>query len=207
LQCVVLPEHRSASVDAKHDLMATFTATPYRPTGLATTDRALDSLVGPARVVHVRHRDSLTEYSYLCATEPVERELLSATADVLRDVSAMLSGEPRRPDVVRLNERLADSVAHLRHMQPDALNYNDAVHLSFHARTVAVATMNAANDALIATRQADPDTIASQRLRWRVASRSAAPCPTSGASWPGTPACGRCGSSTAPGGDRAGRRG
>ncbi|HEY3631231.1 MAG TPA: FUSC family protein [Jatrophihabitantaceae bacterium] len=166
LQCVVLPEHRTASIDAKHDLMATFTATPYRPTGLATTDRALDSLVGLLEWCTSVIGDSLTEYSYLCATEPVERELLSATADVLRDISAMLSGEGRRPDVQRLNDRLAESVAHLRHLPIDHPNYNDAVHLSFHARTVAVATMNAANDALITARQADPDTIASQRLQW-----------------------------------------
>jgi hypothetical protein len=39
----VRPEHRDATIDAKHELLAAFTATPYRPTGLATTDRALDA--------------------------------------------------------------------------------------------------------------------------------------------------------------------
>jgi hypothetical protein len=78
----------------------------------------------------------------------------------------MLSGEPRRPDLDRLNARLAESVMHLRELQPDDSSYSDAVHLSFHARTVAVATQNAANDALITARLADPDTIAAQRLRW-----------------------------------------
>jgi uncharacterized membrane protein YccC len=162
----VRPEHRAATIDAKHELMAAFTATPYRPTGLATTDRALESLVGLLEWCTSVVNDSLSEYTNLCATEPVERELLGSTADVLRDTAAMLSGEHRRPDLDRLNRTLAESIQHLRDMQPDRPEYNDAVHLSFHARTVAVTTQAAAADALIATRMADPDTIAAQRMQW-----------------------------------------
>ena len=162
----VRPEHRTASVAAKHDLLATFTSTPYRPTGLATTDRALDSLVGLLEWCSSVINDSLTEYMHLCAAESVERDLLAATADVLRDVAAMLTGAPRRPDLERLNARLAESVTHLRELRPSDANYSDAVHLSFHARTIAVTTQNAANDALITTRMADPDTITAQRLLW-----------------------------------------
>jgi uncharacterized membrane protein YccC len=162
----VRPEYRAASVEARHELMATFTATPYRPTGLATTDRALESLVGLLEWCSSVINDSLNEYIHLCATEPAERDLLSATADVLRDVAAMLSGEPRRPDLERLNAQLAESVTHLRELRPSDANYSDAVHLSFHARTVAVTTQNVANDALITARMADPDTITAERLRW-----------------------------------------
>jgi uncharacterized membrane protein YccC len=160
------PEHRAASIEAKHDLMATFTATPYRPTGLATTDRALDSLVGLLEWCTSVINDSLSEYLDLCFTESVDRDLLSATSEVLRDVAAMLSGEPRRPDLQRLNDRLAESVTHLRELQPSDANYSDAVHLSFHARTIAVTTENVANDALITARMADSDTITAQRLLW-----------------------------------------
>jgi uncharacterized membrane protein YccC len=166
LSCDIMPEQRVATMDAKHELMAAFTATPYRPTGLATTDRALESLVGLLEWCASVVNDSLTEYTNLCATEPVERELLAATADVLRDTAAMLSGEHRRPDLDRLNRTLADSVQHLRDMQPDRPEYSDAVHLSFHARTVAVTAQAAASDALITTRMADPDTIAEQQMRW-----------------------------------------
>jgi uncharacterized membrane protein YccC len=162
----VEPEHRAATIDAKHELMAAFTATPYRPTGLATTDRALESLVGLLEWCASVVNDSLSEYTDLCATERVERALLGSTADVLRDTAAMLSGEARRPDLERLNQRLAESIQHLRDMQPDRPEYSDAVHLSFHARTVAVTTQAAALDALITTRMADPDTIAEQRLHW-----------------------------------------
>jgi uncharacterized membrane protein YccC len=160
------PEHRAASIEAKHDLMATFTATPYRPTGLATTDRALDSLVGLLEWCTSVINDSLSEYLDLCSSESVDRDLLSATSGVLRDVAAMLSGEPRRPDLQRLNDRLAESVTHLRELQPSDANYSDAVHLSFHARTIAVTTENVANDALITARMADSDTITAQRLLW-----------------------------------------
>jgi uncharacterized membrane protein YccC len=160
------PEHRAASIQAKHDLMATFTATPYRPTGLATTDRALDSLVGLLEWCTSVINDSLSEYLDLCSSESVDRDLLSATSGVLRDVAAMLSGEPRRPDLQQLNDRLAESVTHLRELQPSDANYSDAVHLSFHARTIAVTTENVANDALITARMADSDTITAQRLLW-----------------------------------------
>jgi uncharacterized membrane protein YccC len=160
------PEHRAASIEAKHDLMATYTATPYRPTGLATTDRALDSLVGLLEWCTSVINDSLSEYLDLCSSESVDRDLLSATSGVLRDVAAMLSGEPRRPDLQRLNDRLAESVTHLRELQPSDANYSDAVHLSFHARTIAVTTENVANDALITARMADSDTITAQRLLW-----------------------------------------
>ena len=162
----VRPEHRDATIDAKHQLLAAFTATPYRPTGLATTDRALESLVGLLEWCASVVNDSLSEYTDLCVTEEVERELLASTADVLRDTAAMLSGEHRRPDLDRLNSTLAESIQHLRDMQPDRPEYSDAVHLSFHARTVAVATQAAASDALITTRMADPDTIAEQQMRW-----------------------------------------
>ncbi|HEY7049217.1 MAG TPA: FUSC family protein [Jatrophihabitantaceae bacterium] len=164
----VRPELRKEAVDAKRALMSTFTATPYRPTGLATTDRALESLVGLLEWCGSVINDSLSEYMDLCTTlrAPVERELLVTTADVLRDVGAMLRGEHGRPDVDRLNARLIESVTHLHELNPSDVDYSEAVHLSFHARTVAVTTVQTANDALIATRMADSDTIAAQRLRW-----------------------------------------
>src|SRR5262249_8606585 len=110
----VRPEHRAATIDAKHELMAAFTATPYRPTGLATTDLALESLVGLLEWCAAVVNDSLSEYSNLCAADKLERELLGASADVLRDTAAMLLGEHRRPDLDRLNRALAESIQHLR---------------------------------------------------------------------------------------------
>jgi len=141
--------------------------------------------------------DSLTS-TPACA--PPSRSSANCSAP-RRRVARRLGDAVRRTTPARrgaAQRSAGDSVAHLRHMQPDALNYNDAVHLSFHARTVAVATMNAANDALIATARPTRTRSPASGCAGRVASRSAAACPTSGASWPATRACVRCGSSTAP---------
>ena len=39
------PADREATLAAKHTLMDTFAATPYRPTGLATADQAMANVV------------------------------------------------------------------------------------------------------------------------------------------------------------------
>ena len=43
------PEQHAACVAAKHGLITTFAATPYRPTGLATADQALEPSVSTER--------------------------------------------------------------------------------------------------------------------------------------------------------------
>jgi len=155
-----------ASVQAKRELLSAFTATPYRPTGLATTDQALDNLVGLLEWCTAVVNESLGEYRDLSAIPPVERDLLAATAGTLRSLAAVLAGEKATPDLECLRRRLADSVAHLRGLGVVEDRYRDAVHLSFHARTLALATHQAAEDALIAMRRADPDIIVGRRRRW-----------------------------------------
>jgi hypothetical protein len=69
--------YRAKSIEAKLGLLAAFTATPYRPTGLATADQALDSLVG------------LLEW---CT---------SVIGDSLHEISRPESDRRRRPAVAR----------------------------------------------------------------------------------------------------------
>jgi uncharacterized membrane protein YccC len=160
------PEHGEASIRAKHELLSEFTETPYRPTGLTTTDQALDNLVGLLEWCTAVVCESLGEYRDLSAVPQVERDLLTATAGTLRDLSAVLSGATATPDLRCLRDRLAGSVAHLRGLGVVGDRYRDAVHLSFHARTLALATHQAAEDALIAMRRAGPDVIVGRRRRW-----------------------------------------
>src|SRR5262249_26783629 len=91
------PKHRQPAVDCKHNLLSTFTATPYRPTGLAAADQALDSLVGLLEWCTSVICDSLREYEDLTQIDDVERRLLTDTATVLRDVSLVLEGRPTKP--------------------------------------------------------------------------------------------------------------
>lgn len=158
---------RAASMAAKHELLSAFTATPYRPTGLATTDQALDSVVALLEWCASVISDSLVEYRDLCTAPEVERELLAATAANLRDVAAVLAGDAAvAPDLPRLERGLTESVRFLQQMSADDAGFGDAVHLSFHARTAAVATLRAADDAMIATRRAAVSTIDARRMHW-----------------------------------------
>jgi uncharacterized membrane protein YccC len=159
------PEHRENSMTAKHELLDAFTTTPYRPTGLATADQALDSLVGLLEWTTSVVCDNLREHPDLDKAPEAERELLAATAAALHDVGDLLDGKPVEPDLARLERGLTQSVGRLRQITDDE-DYASAVHLSFHARTAGVAARTAVTDALISARRADPDVIADPRRRW-----------------------------------------
>jgi uncharacterized membrane protein YccC len=167
-------DQREATVAAKHSMLEAFTATPWRPTGLATPDQALSSLVGLLEWCTAVVCDSLREYTDLRSATAVERNLLAITADVLRDIAALLRGEVAEPDLALLEGRLTDSIAHLSELHGGQDDYGEAVHLSFHARTVAMAVQTAAADALVTSRKADPRVVAQQRRRWVGASADAA---------------------------------
>jgi uncharacterized membrane protein YccC len=158
--------YRDASLSAKHRLMSTFTSTPYRPTGLGTTDQALDSLVGLLEWCTSVVCDSLREYEDLDRIDDVERQLIADTTASLLDVAALLDGESTAPQLDCLERSLAASVEHLRQRRSDSDGFGDAVHLSFHARTLAVAVHTAVADALIAADRADSAIVIGGRRRW-----------------------------------------
>ncbi|MEV6605346.1 FUSC family protein [Kutzneria sp. NPDC051319] len=160
------PKFRQRSLECKHNLLSTFTSTPYRPTGLAAADQALDSLVGLLEWCTSVICDSLREYDDLTHIDEVERRLLADTASVLLDVAALLTDEPTKPQLDCLEHSLAASVEHLRRLRSDSAEFGAAVHLSFHARTAAVAAHTALADALIAAHRADPAIVSNGRRRW-----------------------------------------
>jgi uncharacterized membrane protein YccC len=160
------PDLRQASLARKAELRTAFTATPYRPTGLATPDQALanvvellewcSSLVSEAA-------GAVSEYSDVPAEDVA---LLEASSVLLRQVAALLAGEEARPDIDGLEQVLANATARV-HGQVVVTDDDAAVaHLTFHARNLAVAARATATDCLIATRRADDATIAAARRRW-----------------------------------------
>lgn len=162
----VSDDRHKAAIAAKQHLLATFTSTPFRPTGLTTADQALDSLVGLLEWCTAVINDSLREYGDLSQADEVERQLLADTGATLGDIATMLDGGTCKPKLDCLEASLQASIEHLRRMRSDSEGYADAVHLSFHARTVAVAVHTATADALIASRRADPDIVSGRRRRW-----------------------------------------
>ncbi len=136
-----------AAVEAKHHLIDEFTATPYRPTGLAAEDQALDTLVGLLEWCASVIADTTREYPDLSGAPEVERQLLTETSAGLREVSRLLAGRPGAFDAGELDRRVQASVERLRALGSGDPGYVDAVHLSFHARTGAFAVREAVTEA------------------------------------------------------------
>jgi uncharacterized membrane protein YccC len=155
---------RQAAHDAKLRLMTASTATPFRPTGLATTDQALADLVGVLEWCATVVLDGLREFTRVDDAPEPDRALLAQTARTLRDVAASLDGDDVVPDLDALQRQLSVSAAHLASVR-DA-DENEVVHLTFHARTAAVAARTAGVDALIAGHHASPRQVEERRRGW-----------------------------------------
>jgi uncharacterized membrane protein YccC len=166
-----------AMVAAKHTLLDTFSATPFRPTGLATADQGLSAAVQVLEWCGSLVADTFDGHLDLARTAAADRELLATVAQVMRDTAAVLSGGDARPDLPALELARGASAAHMREMADapaagaDTGEAADAgvgvtAALAVHAQTIAVAARNAAEDALIASRRASPATIAKERRRW-----------------------------------------
>jgi uncharacterized membrane protein YccC len=166
-----------AMVAAKHTLLNTFSATPFRPTGLATADQGLSAVVQVLEWCGALVADTFDGHLDLARTSATDRELLATVARVMRETATVLSGGDARPDLAALEMARTASAAHMRETadvpaaDADTADVADAgigvtAALAVHAQTIAVATRNAAEDALIASRRASAATIAKERRQW-----------------------------------------
>jgi Fusaric acid resistance protein-like len=146
--------------------MNVFAATPYRPTGLATADQGLSSVVQLLEWSGALIADALGDGGDPGRAAPPDRDLLTAAATVLRDISDLLTGRDVTPDLARLEDLRAASAACQRKLTGDQSLVSEDATAAVHAQTIAVTVRAAAADALIAARRADPDTVAAERRRW-----------------------------------------
>jgi uncharacterized membrane protein YccC len=163
-----LAARRQASVAAKHELISAFTSTPIRPTGLATADQAMASVVQELEWCAALIFDAADGQLNLNTADPVDRDLLRATAAVLGQTAALLGGADVEPDVQQMMWLRQDCVASrqpARGLNGDRDAARSAK-LAFHAQTISVAAQALVGDALIAMRRADPETIAARRRSW-----------------------------------------
>jgi uncharacterized membrane protein YccC len=153
---------------ARAALQAAFTAAPYRPTGLATDDQGLASTVQTLEWEFTQVGDAFDGHLDMTRARPPDRELLRATGCMLDDVSALLAGRDVEPDFEALEAARSASAAHLRALSGRAgePGTRTAAAHAVHAQAIAVAARSAAADALIASRHADPKTIATERRQW-----------------------------------------
>jgi uncharacterized membrane protein YccC len=155
----------AACIAAKHELLAQFTATPYRPTGLTAPDEALANCVELLEWSTTLLADTFRERADLRGASPPDRELLEASDAVLRDVASLFAGGEDRPDLDRLEHHQGTSLAALRDLRPDGEGFREAAQVSFHANTIAGAVLALGADALVAVRLADPEWIAVESRR------------------------------------------
>jgi uncharacterized membrane protein YccC len=154
------------AVQAKHELIANFTATPYRPTGLAARDQGMANAVELLEWCASLVVDSAHERSDLREIAAVDRDLLEAAASVLRDAGSLLAGGEGGPDLDELYRLRAQSIARIREMDSDREDYFDQVRVSFHACAIAVIALVIGADALLAAGRVGADWIADQRRLW-----------------------------------------
>ena len=160
---------------AKDQLLNAFASTPYRPVGLATADQGMASLVQLLEWCTVLVADATDGHPNLERAAQSDRDLLALVGRVLARVGDLLSGAQDRPDGPALlreeSQIIAEreaSAAYHRDAAPDG-DY-DTVEIvaryAFHAQAIAVAVQAIVADALVATRLADPETIAVRRRTW-----------------------------------------
>ena len=153
---------------AKEKLRTVFLAAPYRPSGLATADQALSSLVQLLEWGASQVGDAFDGHVDLKTNCPADRALLRAAAALFTDTHDLLTGQPADPDIAGLEQARADSAASLRDLsgrvgEPDA---RMAAAQAVHAQGIAVTARAAVADAMVASRRADPETIAAERRKW-----------------------------------------
>ena len=155
---------------AKHRLLNAFATTPYRPVGLATADQGLASVVQLLEWTTALIADATEGHPNLDRAAPSDRDLFGLAAVVLGQIGDLLADPESAPlpDFTALDRQREASAAYHRSAAPDR-DY-DAVEViarhAFHAQAIALAVRAVVADALIATRRADPETIAARRRGW-----------------------------------------
>jgi hypothetical protein len=148
-----------AMIAAKERLRTAFTAAPYRPTGLATADQALSSLVQLLEWGATQAGDAFDGHVDLTRSCPQDRALLRTAAALFDDTRALLSGGAANPDFAALAAAVDSSAAHLRDLSGKAGEPDSrlAAAQAVHAQSIAAVARGAAADALIASRHASPE--------------------------------------------------
>jgi len=160
---------------AKDQLMNTFATTPYRPVGLATADQGMASLVQLLEWCTALVADATTGHPDLEHAAQTDRDLIALAARVLGQVGDLLTGAAGKPDGPALLREETEiiaaretSAAYHGSVAPggDYDSVETVAEIAFSAQAIAVAVQAIVADALVASRLADPETIATRRRNW-----------------------------------------
>src|SRR4029077_9258110 len=157
-----------ACQEAKQQLMTAFASTPYRPVGLATADQGLASVVQLLEWCTALVADATDGHPDLDQAAQADRDLLARAAAVLSQAGDLLAGEGSAVPDIDAMDRQREAAAAYHQMAPDG-DYDSVeviARYAFLAQAIALVVRNIVADALIATRRADPETIAARRRGW-----------------------------------------
>jgi uncharacterized membrane protein YccC len=167
-------DNTKACQAAKHRLMTAFAGTPYRPVGLATADQGLASVVQLLEWCTALVADATDGHPNLDQAAQPDRDLLGQAAAVLGQTGDLLAGTSQRPPDTDALERQREAAAAYHRSAVDMEGEGEVgggsveiiARHAFHAQAICLVVRNIVADALIATRRADPETIATRRLGW-----------------------------------------
>jgi uncharacterized membrane protein YccC len=180
----VLAEHLEAAVAgtataagddkcqvAKRNLLNVFATTPFRPTGLATADQGLASVVQLLEWCTALIGDATHGHPNLDQADQCDLDLFATTAAVLRQTGDLLAAtddtSAALPDPTPMErQREASAVYHRSRLPGDYDSVELVARQAFHAQAISIAVQALVDDTLIATRRADPETIAARRRGW-----------------------------------------
>ena len=140
------------ATEAKHALLAAFTATPYRPTGASAPDEALANAIDLLEWCTGLVADMVGERPDLSGAGDTERELLAAASETLRGVAALLRHRRAELDLGPLVEARRRGEARLRELSPGSPGYAAEARVLFHADMIALATLAIGADVRVAAR-------------------------------------------------------
>jgi uncharacterized membrane protein YccC len=155
-----------AVVAAKHDLMNTFSATPYRPIGLATADQALAGAIHMLEWNADLTSDAMAGHLDLSKASPQDKRLFSEAAVALRSVTALLTGRQAGFDLKPIWQARTASAMHMQALTGDQATVREGVGYAFHAQAIGLAASAAAADAMIASGRSSREFVAQERQRW-----------------------------------------
>jgi uncharacterized membrane protein YccC len=148
---------------AKQDLLGVFTATPYRPLGLAAPDQALANVVQLVEWCTALVSDALHERADLRDAPVLLRELLAECATVLDQIRALFEGSRQEPELARLEAEREAALATVGSLAPSGGDYRREAQTGFHAQALAVAVLATGADALVAERLVTPGELERRR--------------------------------------------
>jgi uncharacterized membrane protein YccC len=150
------PADLTATLAAKHKLVALFEATPYRPIGIATADQALASMISLLEWCTSLVTEAMEGHLDLSAAAKEDVELLAEAARALSAAADLMDGRRDSLDLEGVWNARLKSAAHLRGLTGEPAAVRRMADHAFHAQAIALAVMAAAADATVASGGAEP---------------------------------------------------